>query len=402
MYVSGNIYSSDGLYPSDYHTNPRVARYIDRYTAEDLKGWLESVFQRASLYRGYVLERIRELQVPEALFYLPVVESGYNPKAVSPSGASGMWQFMMNSIGPYDLRVDQWIDERKDFWKSTTASLTKLSYNRQVLGDWLLAIAAYNCGLGRMQRAIKEAGSSDFWTLVDGGFLPAETARYVPKFLAIAHIGSNLQKYEFTEIEAPVWKWRRLQVDGQVNLRTLAKKVNIPESILLMGNAELIYPVTPPEGYSYYLKVPDICSDVIYRTLQGDLETLNRFYIHNVRPGDTLYALARHFGVSVDLIKMHNPGIEPRFLHINSILLVPVVNDIGSLPVSNTIGNHQGRRRYASTRYIVKAGDTLWDISRRFRISLEDLTSINDLSLQRPIHPGQVLDIPVVIGAISE
>ncbi|MBT3272864.1 MAG: transglycosylase SLT domain-containing protein [Spirochaetales bacterium] len=398
------IFSGRDIDPDDYFENTAVRRYIDRYTASDFREWLESCFGRGSFYKEYIIDRIREYDLPEALFFLPVVESGYNPKAISPSGASGMWQFMMNSIEPYDLRVDEWIDERKDFWKSTSASLKKLQYNESILGDWLLAIAAYNCGLGRMQQAITEGGSRDFWTLADGGYLPVETSRYVPKFLAIAYIGQNLADYNLPELDLPVWKWRRLPIKGQVNLQLLAAAAKIPEAILNLGNAELRYPVTPPEGYSYFLKVPDIYTDAINSTLKGDITGLNRFYVHSIRPGDTLFALARHFGVSIDLIKHHNPGIEPRYLQINSTLLVPAIREVAPFPdVSQAAAPRNSRRRSANTRYIVKHGDTLWDISRRFRIALQELTRQNGLSLLKTIHPGQILEIPVAgAGALTE
>ncbi|MBN1687446.1 MAG: transglycosylase SLT domain-containing protein, partial [Spirochaetales bacterium] len=286
-----------------------------------------SAFDRGIIYNDYVCRKIDEYSLPQALKFLPVIESGCNPDAVSPSGAAGLWQFMLNSIEPYDLQVNEWIDERRDFWKSTIAGLRKLQYNQSVLGDWLLAIAAYNCGLNRMKLALEESTSRDFWELVENGYLPEETATYVPKFLAVVHIARNAHAYGLQLPAATGWEWVRIRLNGQLNLRLFTRNAEIPLDILALGNAELRHDVTPPAEHAYHLKVPDIYSDVIHRLLEN-AQMLNRYYVHDIQPGDTLYALARVYGVSMDTIKEHNPGIEPRFLQVNAKLIIPAVKEI--------------------------------------------------------------------------
>jgi membrane-bound lytic murein transglycosylase D len=120
------------------------------------------VVARSGTYSEFVAERIRWYGLPEELIFLPVIESEWSPHAVSRSGAAGLWQFMRNSIAGYDMRVDEWVDERRDFMKSTDAALRKLRDNYETLGSWEMAIAAYNCGLGAASRAAVRGGNAGF------------------------------------------------------------------------------------------------------------------------------------------------------------------------------------------------------------------------------------------------
>jgi len=345
------LYAAEDIDPEAFLDRPEVLECIRYFTAGEQKTWLESAFARGVIFDEYVSGKIAELSLPETLKYLPVIESGCNPNAVSPSGAAGLWQFMMNSTGPYDLRVNEWIDERRDFWKSTAAGLKKLAYNRAVLGDWLLAVAAYNCGLNRIKRAVEETGSRDFWELAGTDYLPAETKRYVPKLLAVAHIARNAETYEVSLPQRTDWKWLQIPVYGQLNMRLLSTAAGVPAEILDIGNAELKFDVTPPQESPHHLKVPDIYSDAINKSL-ADMLTVNGYYIHRIKPGDTLYGLSGNYGVPVDLIMKHNPGIEPRFLQINTVVIIPAA----------------GLRESVSTNspplHIVEEGDPLWGIAK--------------------------------------
>jgi membrane-bound lytic murein transglycosylase D len=268
--------------------------------------------------------------------------------------------------------------------------LQKLEFNKSVLGDWLLAIAAYNCGLNRIKTALEDSSSNDFWELAENGYLPPETMKYVPKFLAVVHIARNAEMYNVKLPGRTSWQWERIPLSGQVNLRLLAETAGIPTGILALGNAELEYDVTPPGEYPYHLKIPDIYSDVINRTL-GDMPILDRFNVHNVKRGDTLYALAMAYNVPVDVIMLHNPGIEPRFLQINTKLIVPVVKDV--LPFRNEPA--APRPRNSLMRHTVKEGETLWGIAEIYGTTVNRLLEANGISAERPIKPGQVLNIPV-------
>ena len=130
------------------------------------------------------------------------------------------------------MKVNEWFDERRDFWKATEGAVAKLKYNHSVLGDWLLAIAAYNCGLGRMQRTIRASGINDFWELAERGLLPRETTHYIPRFLAI----SRIMMHSGREMVSDSWnkpvRWERIRLEESVSVSRLAKKASIPSEVI--------------------------------------------------------------------------------------------------------------------------------------------------------------------------
>jgi membrane-bound lytic murein transglycosylase D len=142
-------------------------RYIAQYSSPGGVAWLNGIIRRGSPYIPFIREEIERRGLPPELLYLPVIESGYNPRAVSRSGAAGLWQFMKNSMGPFGMTVTELVDERMDFWKSTQGALSKLEENYRHFGDWALALAAYNTGLGGVNRVVQRTGVRDYWALCE-------------------------------------------------------------------------------------------------------------------------------------------------------------------------------------------------------------------------------------------
>ena len=174
---------------------PQVEAFRKMYLSPKWSALLRGYLESAMEYRLYVRKAVSDKQLPEMLEYLPVVESNYKTNAKSRSGAIGMWQFMANSVWPF-LTLNDFVDERLDPWKSTDAALKKLTDNYNVFNNWLLAIGAYNCGVGAMNKAIKKAGGvKDFWYLAEKGYLSKQTADYVPKLIAIADLAINSEFY---------------------------------------------------------------------------------------------------------------------------------------------------------------------------------------------------------------
>jgi membrane-bound lytic murein transglycosylase D len=340
---------------------------------------------------GHISERLDHYGAPRELLFLPVIESEFRSYATSTSGAKGMWQFMRNSIYP-DMRIDRWTDDRKDFWKATDSAIKKLLYNYDKLGDWLLALAAYNCGLGKMQRTIAAAGTRDFWALAEGGHLPAETVRYVPKFLAASALCSYPGRHGLPVSWEPPVEWIRVPVEKPVDIRILADRSGVPLEVLQNGNTELNYPVTPPDRPTYFLKVPAVYADVITRTLEDPEIRLMRFYVYTVEEGDTLYALSRHYGVSVDMILRYNLGVRPTRLQIGTHLVIPAFEEVSPYEGSRTVEIAGGSGH--SRGYTVRRGDSLWSISRKFGISLEELAESNGLDVGGIIREGATLRVP--------
>ncbi|MCX8014108.1 MAG: lytic transglycosylase domain-containing protein, partial [Rectinema sp.] len=161
-------------------------KYRRYYLSANGRKVLSNVLKKASPFLDYIKIKVEEYGLPAEIAFLPVIESAYSPFAVSRSGATGIWQFMRNSIKGYGLTITEWVDERRDFMKSTDAALKKLMDNYKALQDWPLAIAAYNAGLGAVSRAVNKAGGDkDFWHLYENGLISKQALDYVPKFLAV-------------------------------------------------------------------------------------------------------------------------------------------------------------------------------------------------------------------------
>ena len=365
--------------------------YIKHYQSPAGRAWLEAVMKRSQPWMGHIRERIAEYGLPPELAYLPVIESSFSPIAVSRSGAVGLWQFMKNSIAPFDIHVNEWMDERRDFWKASDGALRKLKENHDALGDWQLALAAYNAGLGAVRNAIKRAGTNNYQELCDRGFLKKETIHYVPKFRALAHILSQALKYDLTPDWTASPEWVRIAPGRSVDLDMLARAADIDGALLADGNRELTYGVSPP-GRGYLLKIRKEDVVAVEKALSRKDIPLVHYYICHIKSGDTLSALSRHYGVSVDTIVQANPGIKPRFLKLGQRVLVPALKEAG--PYVRTATQNIAIR--FDGRYTVKKGDTLWSIALAHGTDPEQLANENGLSLSAIIREGQRLKTPIL------
>ncbi len=233
------------------------------------RNYIYKILEDGQQYRIFVRNELEKQKMPAILEYLPVVESEYNPYAKSRSGATGLWQFMLNSI-PGLLEYNDYVDERLDPWKSTAAAIKKLNENYSTFGDWLLAITAYNCGAGALKKAMKKAGSRDFWYLREKGFLSEQASGYVPKLLAIADVVENSEYYGVSFPQARAWNGTTLEtragmfdyvtVYDSVYLNTLSHELRIDLQELCDLNSALIKHVTPPKK-EYTLRFPEGMKD---------------------------------------------------------------------------------------------------------------------------------------------
>ncbi|MDR0668456.1 MAG: LysM peptidoglycan-binding domain-containing protein [Treponema sp.] len=361
-------------------------RYLEQYSAPTGLAWLNGVMERAGPYLDFIREEIEKRGLPPELLYLPVIESGYVSTAKSKSGAAGLWQFMQNSIAPFDMRVDDWVDERMDFWKSTQGALRKLEENYDILGDWPLALAAYNSGLGGITQVLRETGCRDYWELSRRKALRTETIHYVPKLLAVARILSEPRKYGLEHWRERI-EWTRVPVNRTVDLTLLAQETGIDPVLLTRGNGELLINISPPVS-SYLLKVPVEYAARVEAALSGGTDLIRHYY-HTIRYGDTLSALALRYGVTVALIEGANPGIKSRALQIGSRLKIPALNG-GEPPAvrPNTEERFEGS-------YVVKRGDTLWSIALAYGTDPVDLALANDMDLNGILREGRTLNVPI-------
>ena len=237
----------------------------------------------------------------------------------------GLWQFMENSIHGL-LEKNDWLDERKDPWFSTDAALRKLKANYDFFSNWELALGAYNMGLGGMNRAVQKAGKKDFWYLADKGLLRGETKAYVPKFLAIADLITNAEYYG---LELPSYNsdtalaFSECLLPRQINLEILAEDTGIEYEIYKFLNPSLKYPITPPVD-AYRLRIPHNCDELVLNALTNQ-QTLAFTHTYTVKQGDTLWALSRKFGVSVEMLCKINKRSQNAILSIGTVLFVPIL-----------------------------------------------------------------------------
>ena len=375
--------------------DPSVKRWRDRILEQDSRG-IQLALERARSFRRFIAAELARRNLPPELIYLPVLESHYRVWAVSRSGAVGIWQIMSNTAAPLGLKRDRWVDERRDFWKSTEGALAKLAENHEIFGDWDLALAAYNCGTGMLTRTIRASGIRDFWELRKRGLLPPETAAYVPKFHALVSIGSDPTAYGLEISWAPAPQWRRIPLQRSVELALLAEQAELPLNLMEEAHAELESPITPPAAdRPYYLKIPQQFVQRVEALLADPEVQLLRFTFHRIRSGDTFYALAEYYELSAALLMEANPGVEARRMRIGDQLRIPVFRGrvIKSEPEP---GFEDGQMSSFTDAYTVVSGDTLWDISERHATTAEMLAWANGRSLDAVLKPGETLKVPPV------
>ena len=371
--------------------NTLVRKYRDRYTSPDGLKYLSAVMKRSAPYRAYIMAEIKRQDAPECLLYLPVIESGFSVHAVSRSGATGLWQFMRNSIGGYGIRINEWMDERRDPWLTTAAAIRKLKENHDYLGDWYLALAAYNCGLGAVNIAIKKSGKADYWYLCEKKYLKNETIQYVPKFLAIAEILSRSDEYGIDWGDGDITQELSvIPVKRAIDINILAKETGIETTLLKTLNPALFYGITPPDS-NYALRIPTDQEQAIQGILADKKRKLLEYYMYKIKSGDTLYALSLHYGITVDMILQYNPGLKPTALKIGKNIVIPALREVAAYT-----GKKDRDDLDFSGRYLVKKGDTLWSIALAYNIQVETLAEKNNLDVNAILKLGKSLRVPIL------
>ncbi len=364
--------------------------YRRSYLSEGGRKWLEAMVERGRPWMSFIMEKLYAYGLPEELAWLPIIESEFTPNAVSRSGAVGMWQFMRNSISGYGIRVDDWVDERRDFMKATDAALRKLSDNYEALGDWNLAVAAYNMGLGAISRAVAAGKTRDFFALRRAGLLSSETSAYVPKFLAIASILRYPARNGLRLSWNPPVEWETVEPKRSVDLGLLASASGVSVERLRAANAELRYTVTPP-WKGYLIKVPEGTAAPIVAALQDSSKKLLRYALHVVRSGDSVSALSRAYGAPVQLIVDANPGLQPSRIRIGQVLVIPVIKDGAQPPPPVPMDDTTP----FGGSYVVQKGDSLWSLALRYGVRPETLAARNGLELTSVLREGMSLSVPI-------
>jgi len=382
------FFSSSLILTSSALEQSLTRHYIDLYSSPREIANLNAVLERGSIYLPFIREEIQRRNLPPELAYLPVVESNFLITARSRSGAVGLWQFMLNSISPFDIRVTELIDERRDFVKSTRGALAKLEDNYRTLGDWHLALAAYNCGLGEVTRIVQRTGIRDYWELSRRNEFRQETLHYVPKLTAVAFILSQPERFGIITQEQ--FEWTTVPLRRQVSLDMLAQEAGINRDLLRNLNAGLLYGITPAGGFN--LIIPLAHLDSVASVLEREDINLIRYYYHVVRQGDTLWALSRHYGVTLNMVEEHNPGITNRYLKIGETIVIPAFADVAPAPAPV----RPAVTAVFNGTHLVARGETFWSLGRRYGVDPQALAEANGMLLDQILHIGRVLKVPII------
>ena len=337
--------------------------YFQTVIPDRVQKWLN----RFDHYKPLVEPIFAEFGLPRELMYLSLVESGFNPVAVSRARAKGPWQFIRSTGRMYGLKVKGLVDERKDPMKSTVAAAHHLRDLYDQFGSWPLALAAYNAGAGKISRAIRKSGTRDFWKIAKSRrFIRRETRRYVPKFMALTMIAMDPTRFGFYVHAEEMHQYEEVHFGKPVRLRDVAKETDIPFQELRRLNPELVYGILPSGKDGYYLKVPVGKSRHVALAeprLKKWIPTPRNRTWHRVRRGENLSVLAHRFGTDVRTLKRLND-------------LSGTVILVGQrLRVSEEVSESGNGAKW----YRVRRGDSLWLIAKRFRVSVRDLKALNNL-----------------------
>jgi membrane-bound lytic murein transglycosylase D len=351
---------------------------------------------RSSRYIPMMKEILRGKGLPEDLVYVAMIESGFHLQARSWANAVGPWQFISETGRRYALRIDQWVDERKDPVKATTAAALYLKELYGMFnGDWYLAAAGYNAGENKILRAINMYNTSDFWELSRGSYLKRETKEYVPKLLAAAIIAKEPARYGFSDIAyLPPIEFDTVTVPTRTDLDLVARLTGTTYASIKELNPDLLHWCTPPNYPDFTLKLPkgtkkkfiDGLANVSVEQRFTEKPLYTRY---QTRRNDTIASVARRFNVSPEALTQLN-GLSKRSRIAGRSLIVPA-RQMGA-PVSQvqtaSAPKKSPKGEYAKY-HVVKKGDTLESLARKFNVSAKLLSAWNNLKGKIALKPGR-------------
>lgn len=370
--------------------NDRVQQEI-YYMTTTARKFMEGSLSRKTAYDSLIYAQLDTAKMPRDLIYLALVESGFKLKAYSRAKASGMWQFIPETGKRYGLDVDYWVDMRRNPEMATGAALKYLNRLHDEFGDWLLAMAAYNCGEGRVRRLLREMQEDStrdtsvavtYWDLE----LPKETMRYVPRILAAMVIGHYPDQYEMTVEKTYQPDFDTVTVFDSFPLEEVAKLLKVTEDTLRTLNMELVKWCTPPNKESYLLRLP-VGTRAAFVEGYDKMEKNNfsSWHHHKVRKGESLGVIARQYGIKVSELQQANDMKNSR-IRAGQTLLIPI--KVTPKPKAN-----RGKKPEKVRTYIVKADDNLASVARKFGISQDSIRSWNSMDAAAFIKEGDTLKV---------
>ena len=375
--------------------NKQVDQFITYFTTTKGRKQFAIWLERYEEYKNLILPILKEHEMPEELMILAMIESGLNPKAYSRANASGMWQFIYSTGKSYGLKRDWYVDERRDFIKATHAACEYLKDLNDQFDNWYLALAAYNCGSGRVSRASRLHQTYDFWQMHS---LPRESRNYIPYYLAAAIIAKDPGKYGFKVPKIKPFEYEEVVLENSADLAVLARVAGIKVKKLRNYNPELRQSATPTDS-PYLLKLPKGKKEQFlarWNSIPEAERFAPQFIVHRVRYGESLWTISKKYGASIHDIAAVNKLRNRHKIRVGNKLKVPMKG--ASLRTWGTKDNGGPAGHYKVT-YKVKRGDTLGQIAEDYKTNASKIRRWNRLKYGSSlIYPGQKLKIWVKEG----
>ncbi len=378
--------------------NDRVKTILHHFQTKKW-GVITRSFERASRYLPMMRQVFREEQLPEELLNLAFIESAVNPWATSRVKAAGIWQFMASTGRLYGMQVSWWVDERRDPEKATRGAAAYLKKLYQMFESWELALAAYNAGEGKVQKAIARHRTRDYWKLR----LPKETLYFVPAFMAMTIISKEPERYGFSPPPDDPHNTTTVTLDHPTDFRTLAQVAGIQPEDLRELNPALIRWSTPPGVPRYSLRVPkDVKADFLDELSRIPPQERVAWITHRVRKNETSATIAKRYSANLQAFLDMNGLKKRQTLKPGAAVLVPASPAFLPNPTADAAVDRP-KTKPASTpplRHTVKEGETVAQIARTYGVSPADIQRVNGLARNASLRPGQHLKLPA--GAAPE
>ncbi len=403
--------------------NPAVEKWINYFQGRG-RNHMERYLSRSTRYEKLMKKVLRDNGLPEDLFYIALIESGFTSRATSHASAVGYWQFIRGTGKRYGLEINKFVDERRDPVLATQAAAEYFKGLYSVFGSWYLAMASYNVGENRVKKEVMKNYTRDFWELAKKKRLPRETVNYVPKFIAAKLIAQNPEKYGFGDIDyLPPIEFDTISINQAVNLRVMADKINYNYEDFKALNPKFKGEVAPLKDTSLVLRIPvgmketslqaaneSAVQAVEYIADAGETET------YRIRRGDNLYVIARRYRTSVAYLRDLNDISKGKKLKIGMRIQVPdrtplrerkdrtEKQKVAAAPVRETASpkSEYQDEGGVSKYYIVQSGDSLFSIAQKYNTSVKELKKINNIRRGRFLRVGVKIKLPELSKPVEE
>lgn len=386
----------------EYESTDRVEHYVQLFSGA-ARERIEARLERGTKYEAMIRSKMRDGGIPEDMYYLALIESGFDPNAYSRAAAVGMWQFMTSTGRDMGLRIDWWVDERRDPFKSTTAAVRFIKGLRDQFGSLYLAAAAYNGGPGRIARGLTRyaddlegtTGDDLFFALAEKDYLRNETREYVPQLIAAALIAKEPARYGMTIDPQPALTYDSVRVGPSTALAAVAKAASTTADVERDLNPHILRGVTPPKD-SFFVRVPAGMADSAAAALDAMPKSarLGLFTIES-KKGDNFESIARKNGVATKQLILFNPKLKKLKsgnLAAGQLVFIPTspVASVASAVPDPDIERYGPSTSASATMHVVKSGETLGAIAKRYGTTTDALMKTNGLK-RALIFPGQSL-----------